>query len=147
VHTAGETAAAGISGRIDCLNCTDGSYVYADISMMERVIQNLVVNAIAYTRSGGQITVSLEREGTELVFRIENEGEPLSPELLAWINGLEGVRPVRPAIGLAIVKKVLGLHGWRMRAEVRSGERAAASSGVERGGVNVFSFRMPLYER
>jgi signal transduction histidine kinase len=134
----------------------DGSYVYADISMMERVIQNLVVNAIAYTRPGGQITVSLEREGTELVFRIENEGEPLPVELLAWINGLEGVRPARPAIGLAIVKKVLALHGWRMRAEVRVNERAGASGQnagtevsdtVERGGVNVFSFRMPIYER
>jgi signal transduction histidine kinase len=130
VHTVGMERAA----VIDCLNCTDGSYVYADISMMERVIQNLVVNAIAYTRSGGQITVSLERAGAELVFRIENEGEPLSPELLAWINGLEGVRPARPAIGLAIVKKVLALHGWRMDA------------GVERGGVNVFWFQMKVYE-
>jgi signal transduction histidine kinase len=124
--------------------------------MMERVIQNLVVNAIAYTRPGGQITVSLEREDAELVFRIENEGEPMSAELLAWINGLEGVRPARPAIGLAIVKKVLALHGWRMRAEVRVNERAGASGQnagtevsdtVERGGVNVFSFRMPIYER
>ena len=163
VHTAGAGEAAwaesmaepGGSVGIDCRNCTDGSYVYADISMMERVIQNLVVNAIAYTRPGGRITVSLVREGAELVFRIENEGEPLPVELLAWINGLEGVRPARPAIGLAIVKKVLALHGWRMRAEVRvnaGGEvgrdgRAKVSDEVERGGVNVFSFRMPIYER
>jgi signal transduction histidine kinase len=102
--------------------------------MMERVIQNLVVNAMAYTQPGGQITVSLERAGAELVFRIENEGEPLPAELLVWINEPEGVRPVKPAIGLAIVKKVLWLHGWRMRAEVT-------------GGVNIFSFRMPLYEQ
>jgi signal transduction histidine kinase len=120
---------------IDCRNCTDGSYVYADISMMERVIQNLVVNAVAYTRPGGRITVSLEREGEELVFRIENEGEPLPAELLAWINELGGVRPVKPAIGLAIVKKVLWLHGWRMDA------------GVERSGFVFFSFRMQVYER
>jgi signal transduction histidine kinase len=108
--------------------------------MMERVIQNLVVNAMAYTRAGGQIDVSLEREGAELVFRIENEGEPLSAELLAWINGSEpeGVRPVRPAIGLAIVRKVLLLHGWRMDAGVRTGIS---------GWVNVFSFRMPVYAR
>jgi signal transduction histidine kinase len=156
----GETAEAGVSGGIECRNCTDGSYVYADISMMERVIQNLVVNAITYTRPGGRISVSLEREGAELVFRIENEGEPLSSELLAWINGLEGVRPAMPAIGLAIVKKVLALHGWVMRAEVRANAgvsgggreverdgRAVVSDGIERGGINVFSFRMPIYER
>jgi hypothetical protein len=118
------------------------------------------VNAITYTRPGGRISVSLEREGAELVFRIENEGEPLSSELLAWINGLEGVRPAMPAIGLAIVKKVLALHGWVMRAEVRANAgvsgggreverdgRAVVSDGVERGGINVFSFRMPIYER
>jgi len=126
---------------IDCRNCTDGSYVYADISMMERVIQNLVVNAITYTRPGGQISVSLEREGAELVFRIENEGEPLSDELLVWINEPEGVRPVRPAIGLAIVKKVLWLHGWRMESWVRASERAEGSDGV-----NIFQFRMKVYE-
>jgi signal transduction histidine kinase len=139
---AGSEVGPGVSGGIDCHNCTDGSYVYADISMMERVIQNLVVNAITYTRPGGRISASLEREGAELVFRIENEGEPLSDELLVWINEPEGVRPVRPAIGLAIVKKVLLLHGWGMRAEARKNASAGAS-----GGVNVFSFRMPLYER
>ena len=123
-----------VGGEIDCRNCTDGSYVDADISMMERVLQNLVVNAVAYTPPGGRINVSLEREGAELVFRIENEGGPLDAELREWINGLEGVRPAKPAIGLAIVKKVLWLHGWRLRVEVRD-------------GVNVFSFRMPVYER
>jgi signal transduction histidine kinase len=138
----GEAASAGVSGRINCRNCTDGSYVYADISMMERVIQNLVVNAIAYTRPGGQINVSLKREGAELVFRIENEGEPLSDELLVWINEPEGVRPVRPVIGLAIVKKVLWLHGWRMEA----GVRAEVLGAVRKGGVNYFSFTMPIYE-
>jgi signal transduction histidine kinase len=142
----------GLAGVIDCRNCTDGSYVYADISMMERVIQNLVVNAIAYTRPGRHIGVSLEKEGAELVFRIENEGEPLPAELLAWINGSEpeGVRPVKPAIGLAIVKKVLWLHGWRMRAEVRAevlGEVRTNDRVQATGGVNIFSFRMPLYEQ
>ena len=117
---------------LECRNCTDGSYVDADISMMERVIQNLVVNAVAYTPPGGRIRVGLDREGGELVFRIENDGVPLDEEFLIWING-GGEKPTRSAIGLAIVRKVLGLHGWRLRAEVR-------------GGMNVFSFKMPLYE-
>jgi signal transduction histidine kinase len=119
------------NGSVDCRNCTDGSYVIADISMMERVLQNLVVNAVAYTRGGGRVVVALDRVGEELVFTIENEGEPLAADLLAWISG--GVRPKKPAIGLAIVRKILALHGYAFRAEVLP------------GGVNMFSFRMPVY--
>jgi signal transduction histidine kinase len=125
------------AGGIECQNCTDGSYVNADISMMERVLQNLVVNAAAYTPAGGRILIGLDREGGELVFRIENEGEALPAALLTWINGV-GERPAKAVIGLAIVKKILALHGFGFGAEVRT---------EGSGRVNVFSFRMPVYER
>ena len=107
---------------VDCQNCTDGSYVYADISMMERVVQNLVVNAKAYGR--GQVMIGLSQVGGELVFSIGNEGEPLTRELLDWINvsgdGVsgDGARPKKPAIGLAIIKKILALHAYPFHAEV-----------------------------
>ena len=118
-------------GEIACENCEDGSWVDADVSMMERVLQNLVVNAVAYTRVGGRVVVSLERSGSELVFRIENEGEAAPDDILMWCNGVEGVRPKKAAIGLSIVKKVLGLHGFLCGMEVRE-------------GANVFYFRMPV---
>jgi signal transduction histidine kinase len=119
--------------KIECQNCEDGSYVDADISMMERVLQNLVVNAVTYTRGGGKVVIRLERAGADLIFRIENEGEPLRADLIGWLNGTEGVRPARPAIGLAIVRKILLLHGYALRVEVLA------------GSVNVVSFRMPVY--
>jgi signal transduction histidine kinase len=125
--------ASGGGRGIDCHNCTDGSYVNADISMMERVLQNLVVNAVAYTPAGGRIRIGLDREGGELVFRIENEGAPLEEEFLVWINGV-GDKPARSAIGLAIVRKILALHGFGLKVEVA-------------GDVNIFSFKMPIYER
>jgi len=117
---------------VDCRNCTDGSYVYADISMMERVVQNLVVNAKAYGR--GRVMIELSQVGGGLVFRIENEGEPLTGELLDWINASgDGARPKKPAIGLAIVKKILALHSYPFHAEVINEK------------LNVFSFRMQEY--
>ncbi len=117
---------------VDCQNCTDASYVYADISMMERVVQNLVVNAKAYGL--GRVMIGLSQVGGELVFRIENEGEPLTRELLEWINASgDGARPKKPAIGLTIVKKILALHGYPFHAEVISEK------------LNVFFFRMRVY--
>ena len=136
VGGSGTEGGARWDGKVDCRNCTDGSYVFADISMMERVLQNLIVNAVAYTREGGRVVVGLDRVGEELVFRIENSGEPLTAELLGWING-EGwvsgeVRPKKPAIGLAIVRKILALHEFPFRAEVLP------------GNINSFSFGMPV---
>jgi signal transduction histidine kinase len=118
--------------KIECQNCEEGSYVDADISMMERVLQNLVVNAVAYSRNGGKVVIRLDRTGEELIFRIENEGEPLRADLIQWLNGTEGVRPARPAIGLEIVRKILLLHGYAFGVEVLA------------GGINVMTFRMPV---
>ena len=127
----GTLGGAGWRGEIICENCVDGTWVNADVSMMERVLQNLVVNAVAYKWDGGRVVISLERSGGELVFRIANEGEPLPDDILRWFNGSEGVRPKKAAIGLSIVKRVLGMHGFAFGAEVRE-------------GANVFWFRMPV---
>jgi signal transduction histidine kinase len=116
-------------GEIFCENCEDGTWVEADVSMMERVLQNLVMNAVEYTRVGGRIGISLERGEGELVFRITNEWVVLPDDILRWFNGAEGVRPKKAAIGLSIVKRVLELHGFAFGMEV--GE-----------GVNVFYFKM-----
>ena len=118
-------------GPIECVNGTDGAWVDADISMMERVLQNLVVNAVAYTREGGKIVVALERNAGELVCRVRNEGIALTPELVSWFKGAEAARPNKPAIGLSIVKRALAMHGFVF--------------GVgEEGGWNEFCFRMPV---
>jgi signal transduction histidine kinase len=121
---------------INCSHCTDGAFVMADISMMERVLQNLVVNALAYTPAAGRIDVMLERVGGVLRFRIENEGAPLPVDLLDWLNSANTfiLRPVRPAIGLAIVRKILLLHHFPF------------SVGIKPHGINVISFEMPVYD-
>ncbi len=61
---------------LECRHCTDGSYVMADISMMERVLQNLVVNAIAYSPQSGKIIINLEKTGDVLVLAFANRGCP-----------------------------------------------------------------------
>jgi signal transduction histidine kinase len=127
----GAAGGTGWKGEIICENCMDGAWVNADISMMERVLQNLVVNAVAYTRVGGRIVISLERDGGELVCCVSNGGEALGEDILGWFNGGAGVRPKKSAIGLTIVKRALGMHGFAFGAEVRE-------------GMNVFYFRVPV---
>jgi signal transduction histidine kinase len=109
--------AVGARDRIEQRGMEDGAWIKADVAMMERVLQNLVVNALAYTPAGGRIVVVLEREAPALIFRIENEGKALPADLLAWINEAGASRPAVPAIGLTIVRRMLSLHGYGFRAE------------------------------
>jgi signal transduction histidine kinase len=117
----GAAGPAGGLDRIEQRGMEDGAWIEADVAMMERVLQNLVVNALAYTPAGGRIVVALEREGASLVFRIENEGKALPEDLLEWINEAGASRPAVPAIGLTIVRRMLSLHGYGFCAESRDG--------------------------
>jgi signal transduction histidine kinase len=125
--------ALGAGSRIECVNCTDGSWIEADVSMMERVVQNLLVNALMYTAEEGFIGIRLERVGAELIVTIANAGAPLPDDLVRWLNAPDAVRPSQPAIGLAIVRKVLSLHGFPFWV----GRRADR---------NVFEVRMPVFQ-
>jgi len=134
VRSAG--AKAGGSGsvaemEISCEGCENGAWVEGDVAMMERVLQNLVVNAMAYRRTGGRVIISLQRVSAGLMFRIANEGEELAEDLMRWYNGVAGGRPKKSAIGLSIVKKVLDLHRFEYGAQVRA-------------GMNEFYFVMPV---
>jgi signal transduction histidine kinase len=111
---------------IHCSKCGNTSWIFADVSMMERVIQNLLINAIKYTPENGTITISLTKENLELIFQIENSGELLPRHLLEWINTSDDAnlfknRPPKSGIGLVIVKKVLNLHQYSFKAEASGG--------------------------
>lgn len=125
------TVVNGWKGDLVCENCTDSACVDADISMMERVVQNLLVNAIAYTREGGRIEIWIERAEPRIGVHISNEGEPLAEDLLKWANGKTDVRPNKSAIGLMIVRRALALHAFEFDVEVNN-------------GMNKFSFWMPM---
>jgi signal transduction histidine kinase len=107
--------------EIDCSVCESTSWIFADIGMMERVVQNLLINAIEYTPQNGFIKVSLTSHNFQLTFTIENSGESLSAELLEWFNqsgeAYKNKRHSSRGIGLTIVKKILHLHQYSFKAE------------------------------
>jgi signal transduction histidine kinase len=125
---------------LKCTQCLYHVWVNADISMMERVFQNLIDNAIKSTPAGGKIQVSITADNTDLIFKIENTGHPLPADLLNWINNLEGEnsfstnRPAKSGLGLLIVKKILLLHHYSFKAESHTGTE------------NVFTIIMPVVQ-
>jgi signal transduction histidine kinase len=120
-----------------CVDCENTSYINADAGMMERVIQNLLENAVKYTAENGSITVTLAHESGSLLLYITNSGLPLSDELISWINNNEVTgfvnRPANTGLGLALVKSILKLHDFKLTA------------GVSRSGQNSFTVKMAVF--
>jgi signal transduction histidine kinase len=125
--------------KLICAQCQYHVWINADIHMMERIVQNLVDNAVKSTTKRGKILAYLEVENKELIFRIENTGDPLPEDLLNWINNLNGqdslsmARPAKLGLGLLIVQKMLYMHGTTLKAS------------AEDSTTNIFSFRIPVY--
>ena len=107
---------------ISCVNCEDSTLIEADISMMERVAQNLLENAVKYTGENGHIRITLTRDPGKLIVLLENSGKLISGGLLDWINDSTADaaihRPKQAGLGLAFVKRILYLHGFGFVAGV-----------------------------
>lgn len=90
--------------------------VFADISLTERVLQNLLDNAFKFTPVGGAITIHLTETNAGVKISVSDTGVGISSEDLAHIFERYKQSPTRTAtskgmgIGLAIVKKILELH-------------------------------------
>jgi hypothetical protein len=103
-------------------------YVSADIGLIERVLENLIGNALAHTEAGGSVRLSLETQGERAVLRVTDTGCGIPAEELS--NVFERFyRLQRPrwdqagnaGLGLAISKSILDLHGSEMRVDSRVG--------------------------
>jgi len=115
-------------------------FMEADATRLHQVIGNLLNNAAKYTPSGGQVALSLEREGREAVIRVRDNGAGIAPAFLPRVFDLfaQGDRSLaRPesglGIGLTMVRRLVELHG---------GSVAAHSEGPGRG--SEFVVRLPL---
>jgi two-component system, OmpR family, sensor kinase len=99
--------------------------VRADIALIERVLQNLVDNALRHTQSGGRVRLAIEASHPQhLTLTVSDSGAGIAPEHLPhiferyWRPGEAEPRdaPSRSAgLGLAIAKRIVELHGSVIR--------------------------------
>lgn len=95
----------------------DLPFVSADIGLIERVLENLIENALRYTPQGGRITVILSRMGEKIMTRVTDTGCGIPPEDLPHVfDRYYQVGKTHPkgdrgaGLGLAIAKRILELH-------------------------------------
>ena len=116
----------------------DPLWVEADRARLEQVFSNLLINAAKFTREEGSIRIAAEREQSQVVVSVSDDGVGMSNELLrrAFEMFSQGERTTEGGglgIGLTLVKNLVDLHGGSVQAH---------SEGVNRG--SVFIVRLPL---
>ena len=91
-----------------------------------QVVRNLVTNAISFSPPDGTITVTGGREGSFVVFTVEDEGPGIPENKLADIfNRFYTERPkgerfgTHSGLGLSISKQIVDAHGGTIIAENR----------------------------
>lgn len=91
--------------------------VMGDIALLERVLDNLVDNAIRYTPAGGTVRVTVRDVGEEVEVRVVDTGCGIPKEDIPRIfdrfyrvDKSRGEDPGGTGLGLAIAKRILALH-------------------------------------
>jgi len=103
--------------------------VNCDSRRIEQVLTNLISNAIKFTPSGGQVTVSADAEASRFIFTVADTGPGIPADALPQIfnkffqvqssteSGAKGT-----GLGLAIVKHIVELHGGEVYVESETGK-------------------------
>lgn len=114
--------------------------VYADVALIERVLQNLIDNAMKFTPDGGKITIKTNKYKDEVEIIVEDTGIGIPENEREQIFGryykANNFTDLKNStgLGLAIIKKILDLHqsSLELVTEINSGTS--------------FIFRLPVYQ-
>lgn len=94
--------------------------VFADISLVERAIQNLMDNALKFTPEGGKVSLNLEAGREEVKVSITDTGVGIkeSEQVKLFERYRQSKQTVNKdgvGLGLAIVKKIMELHNTTIK--------------------------------
>lgn len=114
--------------------------VFADVALVERVIQNLMDNAVKFTPSGGKVTLNLTETEQGIEMSISDNGpgipEKEQPYIFERYHRAKHLKTKSEGsgLGLAIVKKILDIH--QASIQVKSTLHQGAT----------FMFYLPVYQ-
>ncbi len=120
-------------------DCQHDLMIWADAPKLEKIISNLLSNALKFTPSNGRITLSVFKEGEALHIRVEDTGRGIPPEDLPYIfdRYFQSKRPDAPlqggtGIGLSLSREYARLLGGELNVKSVVGQGS------------MFSFHFPV---
>ena len=103
-------------------------YVRADEDRLERILLNLLSNALKYSAPGTEVVVSAVQRDGEVVTSVADRGPGIPPEQLSRLfqryyrTEAGGMRPEGLGLGLYITRKLVEAHGGKVWAESEVGK-------------------------
>jgi len=104
--------------RLEVISDPAITTVLADSDKLERILLNLLFNALKFTPAGGKVEVKARRESRELLLELSDTGTGISEEQLPfifdrfWQADTSSQRKYRGVgIGLALVKELVEVQG------------------------------------
>ena len=98
---------------------------WVDIDLINRVLDNLIDNALKYTPRGGHIDITAEAKGQMLILTVQDDGEGIHPDereriFEKFTRGTSSEAPVTrqgAGLGLAFCRLAVVAHGGTITAD------------------------------
>lgn len=116
--------------------------VKADLVRLRQIVDNLVMNAIKFSFSGGSVGISIDKKGPQVELRIQDQGEGIEANFLPHV--FERLQQGDSSTTRKYGGLGLGLSIVKHLTEYFDGEIKAESLGKGMGAT--FSLRFPLYD-
>jgi PAS domain S-box-containing protein len=118
--------------KSSCLNITiekNLPLLNIDINRIHQVLENIILNAIHFSKPGSPINITASRENEYINISIEDKGMGIPEEEIKQIfkpfvmaSTKQDSKVKSTGLGLAIAKKIIELHGGSINVESKIGE-------------------------
>jgi adenylate cyclase len=118
--------------------------VYLDMEKFDKVLYNLLSNAMKFTDIGGSITVRLQYRGDRCRLQVQDTGIGIVKEQIPHLferfrqaEGTENRSYEGSGLGLALVKELVEMHGGKVTVESVYGKGTTFSLWLIAGGAHL----------
>lgn len=117
----------------------DSCYVHADPGKIERVIGELIGNAVKYTQENGSVMVKMKNENNTVTLDVQDNGVGLTPAACEkiWERFYRVEETQHSAkgsgLGLSIVKEVVEMHGGTISVSSELGKGTTFTIRIQAG--------------